>query len=127
MNVIDKNQTLQPPEGEADFATPIGSFLTLQYREWDKGFITRVYLNDQGREVLRTIEKARTRVEEEEEAARKADERWETEIAETMKPLKQIEMPPLQPERLVGRRHRFAAGFWLMLEGIREMSICLRP
>ena len=66
MKVTDKNQTLVPPEGYTFiFVSAEGGYLRLQYQkilsnsmsvpkeEWT----AVVYLNDQGREVLRTEEK----------------------------------------------------------------------
>lgn len=122
MLIFDKNQTLQPPNGDAEFVTPIGSYLMLQYRDWDKGVQTAVYLNDQGREVIRTTTRVDTRAE--------ADEQQRTIIAETQDEIAEVEAEATmrlnqivsQPRPPVGRRDRLAAGFWLMLEGIAEMS-----
>lgn len=64
MEVIDKNQTLEPPEGYVpQEVVAEGAYLRLKYikLEWTKSHLIThmivLFLNDQGREVLRTYNK----------------------------------------------------------------------
>lgn len=58
MNLIDKNQTLLPPEGyEFTGLSAEGAYLRLEYRRIgaDKVSTVTIYLNDWGREVVRSV------------------------------------------------------------------------
>ena len=106
MLVKDKNQTLQEPEGFAlEDVQAVGSYLRLaywldKYRSqegcWEYCTVV-VYLNDQGREVLRTT-----------------DWRKEPHVAQ--------KFPPIPVPRWI----QFQNGFSLALEGLKEMTKCLR-
>jgi hypothetical protein len=107
MILIDKNQTLQPPEGELTSVISEGSYLRVSYclemertPECVTKHYTTVYLNDQGREVARTLE-------------------------ELQYPVYPVEEAPTPQERPpVGFWYRFCAGFDLMLLGFWEIISC---
>ena len=100
MIIVDKNQTLQPPEGQLDSVSPEGAYLRVVYLQpfWDNPLrhgtrVTTIYLQDMGREVLRTIYER---------------------------------LDPSEPEiqsrpRPVRRRYRIWNGFLLALQGVKEM------
>lgn len=95
-SIIDKNQTLQPPEGyELKGTKAEGSYLRLYYRKFLSGgeSTIMVYLTDQGREIARTIEDYYYEIPEEAPA-------------------------PVIP---VGRWFRFKNGFLIALMGLQEM------
>ena len=100
MEVHDKNETLQPP-AEFQFLSvrAAGAYLQLEYGKKIEGGLRRVviYLNDMGREVLRT-----------------------TDVVWPPKP------PVATPIKSVGAWFKFRNGFLIALQGLREMSICLK-
>lgn len=102
MLIYDKNETLQPPAGfEVDGVEPHGAYLVLSYHrsEEEKDHfniqLVHVYLNDMGREVLRTVENA-------------LDWKAEPAVAVT-----------------VSRWYRFCNGWLIALQGLQEMWSCL--
>jgi hypothetical protein len=100
MVLLDKNQTLQPPEGYTLRAVAAdGAYLRATYDKTLRPHVVSkvvVYLNDQGREVARSID--------------------ETDYsAFAPKP-----EPPPAP-----RRFRFRNGFLIALQGLQEMLKCL--
>lgn len=107
MTLLDKNQTLEPPEDYTFVAVePQGAFLRAEYRQkvfkTDTLIVTRenvvtVYLNDMGREVARTM-------------------------VTTLAPLPE-ESPAIAP---VGRWYRFRNAFYMTLEGLQEMFRSIR-
>ena len=108
MILLDKNQTLQPPEGTLHSVSVEGAYLLVEYhREIERTpqfftkAITVVFLNDQGREVARSLDQKQM---------------WFPVLAET-KP--KPELPP------VGFWYRFRAGFDLVLLGLWEMFASL--
>jgi len=100
--VHDKNETLQPPEGFLlQYVKPEGEYILVEYRRLDSqsafgGSYSTVliYLNSMGREVLRTTNQT-------EWTQPRAPEVWR------------------RPE--ISRWYRIKAGFYLALEGIKEM------
>ena len=105
MRFLDKNQTLEPPEGyKFRSAETDGAYLRLTYFQtvYKPGTlqvigenIVRVYLNDQGREVGRSI----------------ASYRWPEPVVEIM---------------IAPRKFRFKNGFLIACQGIWEMIKCLK-
>ena len=56
MELTDKNRTLEPPKGASLHAVHTdGGFIVLTYENMDEKQTIRVVLNDQGREVIRTV------------------------------------------------------------------------
>lgn len=115
MDLKDKNQWLQPPENYSlASVTAQGAYLVVAYTRVDAGLGHRIqiYLNTDGREVLRTIEEFESRPVED-------------------SPLVNVSLvgfsKPAEPRPAVARRFRLAAGFWLALEGLKEMVKCLLP
>jgi hypothetical protein len=103
MNILDKNQTLEPPAGYVAHAVIAeGAYLRLEYRQvifregtiFVRGWnVATIYLNDMGREVARTI--------------------VQTYLPE----------PVTKPEAVVsvGRWFRFKNGFLIAIQGLQEM------
>lgn len=99
MIVVDKNQTLQPPEGRLDSVSAEGGYILLSYVQpfWDNPLrrgnrVTTIYLQSMGREVLRTI-----------------DDNFDPQQPE-------VSTPPL-----VARRYKIWNGILLILQDIQEM------
>jgi hypothetical protein len=102
MTVLDKNQTLVPPADHFLHAVGAqGAYIWLEYhtRSWRTGYDTRygavmIYLNDMGREVIRTQQ--------------------DVDIPLPVEP----EVAP------VTRWMKFKNGFFMVLIGIEEMITC---
>lgn len=113
MDLKDKNQWLQPPENYSlESVTAKGAYLVVAYARVDAGLGHRIqiFLNTNGREVIRTIEDFEP-------------PKTEEQVKEELQQL----FPPAEPRPAAARRFRLAAGFWLALEGIKEMVKCLLP
>lgn len=101
MNIVDKNQTLEPPAGyDLCDVCAEGSYLRLAYHKNFEGRHSSlvIYLTDMGREIARTIE-------------------------EYQEPQSEPEPKAYAP---IARRFRFRNGWLLLLEGIREIIRCLK-
>lgn len=99
MELRDINQSWTPPAGYKFFGIrAVGSYLLVEYRLRDTGcwLIVTIYVNDQGREVERTLD---------------AEEIFSD-------PELIAEPPP------VGWWFRFKNGFYLALFGLQEMLAC---
>jgi hypothetical protein len=106
MNILDKNQTLQPPDGFGDPVSVVadGAYLRVEYRQNIFKTATRtiigknvvnIFLNDQGREVARSVERKDYSL-----------------LLAALAPKKKVS---------VSRRFRFKNGFLIVLEGLQEM------
>src|ERR1035437_10341266 len=107
IRLYDKNETLQAPGGfQLHHVSAQGSYLRLVYSLFIRHpetfvsvseAIVVIYLNDEGREVIRTVD-------------------------ETFYP---VELAPNPDPLPVSRWYRFCNGWLLALQGLQEMSKCL--
>jgi hypothetical protein len=94
MVIIDKNQTLEAPQGFKFYGVSAeGAYLRLEYqRRFANGDdFAVIYLNDMGREVARAMNTI------------------------------YLPQPVVHPPAPVGRRFRICNGFLIALQGIQEM------
>ena len=106
MELLDMNRSWTPPEGfKPDSVSAEGAYLRVNFSKWlterESGALNHysvtVYVNDMGREVMRTTQE------------------------QTFPAIAKSAIPAFAP----GRWFRFQHGFYLALEGLQEMIRCL--